>query len=101
MDSSRRPRRYLTAEEILELMNQADSDLSSLSDDDEDYQDNVELNDDDDDDDISILDLISSSNPGKNGEFILMHSQPLHLISARNRVLITAAQNQLSIFWNT
>ncbi|GBN03033.1 hypothetical protein AVEN_181053-1 [Araneus ventricosus] len=64
--------RYLTAEEILELMNQADSDLSSLSDDDEDYQDNVELNDDDDDeaeddDDISILDLISNSNPGKWG----------------------------------
>ncbi|GBM80020.1 hypothetical protein AVEN_202534-1 [Araneus ventricosus] len=51
-------------------MNQADSDLSSLSDDDEDYQDNVELNDDnddedEDDDDISILDLVSSSNPGK------------------------------------
>ncbi|GBM29755.1 hypothetical protein AVEN_156930-1 [Araneus ventricosus] len=62
MDCSRRPSRYLTAEEILELMNQADSDLSSLSDDDEDYQDNVELNDDDDDededdDDISILDF--------------------------------------------
>ncbi|GBN92838.1 hypothetical protein AVEN_167886-1 [Araneus ventricosus] len=49
--------RYLTAEEILKLMNQADSDLSSLSDDDE----------DEDDDDISILDLISSSNPGEWG----------------------------------
>ncbi|GBM93680.1 hypothetical protein AVEN_238119-1 [Araneus ventricosus] len=106
MDSSCRPRRYLTAEEILELMNQADSDLNSLSDDDEDYLDNVELNDDDDDDededddDISILDLISSSNPEKWGIHTDAFPAPTSNFCQKSGVNYSSS-NQMSIFWNT
>lgn len=94
--------RYLTFEEIFKLMNQPDSDLSSIFEDDKDCQDNFKLNvtndyDDGDNDQKFFPAFLLHSAAQIYGELVQMHFQPFALMFARNQICFTIVVNQFNI----
>lgn len=88
---------YLTFDEIIEIMNELNSDFSSVSVVDEDYQEKFENNiSNDDENSVRRVTISFGSQEKKKNSFRCIFN-PFHLLFARKQVLFRTVQNQINI----